>query len=289
MPELPEVETVARKLKPQIRKRTCSHVKIHDKKLPLPPKNLKDYQVIEVTRHGKEVLITFSNNNKNSLIHLLVHLRMTGRLLYNKNLTRKSLEDSESFLKHKVIRIKSDNFSKHNRATISFDKGELYFFDVRRFGTFKWSTETPHLPEGVIDPVKDVLESKILKKLLDSSKRQNLKAFLLRQDKIVGIGNIYASEILFKAKISPFRECQSLNDKEISLLSKSIKDILIKAIKNNGTTFSDFQDSNSETGSNQNFLFVYGREGLKCKKCKSEIIKVNQNQRSTFYCKNCQK
>lgn len=111
----------------------------------------------------------------------------------------------------------------------------------------------------------------------------------MKQDKIVGIGNIYASEILFDAGINPKRLAGNLKTVEIKKLARSIYFILTKAIKNNGTTFSDFQHDDAETGSHQNFLRVYNRDSKPCLKCGELIKKITQAQRSTYFCKSCQR
>ena len=125
--------------------------------------------------------------------------------------------------------------------------------------------------------------------MLKKSKNSPIKQFLLRQDRIVGIGNIYASEILFISKVSPLRKCGTITLYEAKILIKNIPKILKAAIKHNGTTFSDFQLEDASTGNFQNFIKVYGRDGQKCKSCRSTITKITQAQRSTYYCHNCQR
>ena len=143
MPELPEVESLARSLAPKIKGKTCTKIVIFDKKLVKPPPRFKNLRIIEVLRFGKEVSIKFHDSELNQDLFLLVHLRMSGRLLFLKNKQNKELSkilnEAESYLQHKIIRIKSDNFLKHVRAAFCFKDSSLYFFDVRRFGTFKWS------------------------------------------------------------------------------------------------------------------------------------------------------
>ncbi len=287
MPELPEVETVARNLAPKIVGKTCGSLIVSDIKLGNPPQNFKNYLINDVSRLGKEVLFQFSKNSKE--LYLLVHLRMSGRLLFNQGNSFEELEASDSYLEHKIIRIKSDNFSKHIRATFKFKDSELYFFDVRRFGTFKWHTKRPTLPEGTVDPVNKNFDFETFTELANKSKNLSVKNFLLRQDRISGIGNIYASEIAFSSRIRPTRIVGTLSKPELKKLFKSIPSILNKAILNNGTTFSDFQLDDSSTGNYQNFLKVYGKTNENCKICKTPISKIVQNQRSTFFCPQCQR
>lgn len=290
MPELPEVETVANNLAIKLNSKLCTKITIHDKKLNPPPLLSKTLKIVSISRLGKEILLEFEDLKSKKYLYLLVHLRMSGRLLYNsENDFLNSLNQSESFLEHKIIRIKSNNYSKHIRATFKLEESELYFFDVRRFGTFKWFEQKPTLPDHVVDPVKEIFVLKTLDSLLKTTPNSHIKQFLLRQDKIIGIGNIYASEILFKSKIHPEIKCKSLTLENKKHLVKNIPAILKKAIKYNGTTFSDFQLEDSSTGQFQNFLKVYGKENENCHVCKYKIKKIIQNQRSTFFCPNCQK
>ena len=117
---------------------------------------------------------------------------------------------------------------------------------------------------------------------------QPLKAWLLRQDRLVGLGNIYASEILHAARLSPFAGAGSLNGREVRRLHSATRRILQRAIRNCGTTFSDFQDARGASGSYQRLLAVYGRDGEGCRRCRATIERVVQQQRSTFYCPGCQ-
>lgn len=287
MPELPEVETVARNLAPKIIGKTCDFLIISDPKLGLIPEQFKTQLVKNVSRLGKEILFHFVSQNTN--LFLLIHLRMSGRLLFNQGKDLEDLEKSEHHFKHKILNVNTDNFSKHIRAIFKFSDAELYFFDVRRFGTFKWLETMPTLPEGVIDPTTESFSFNNFINLTEKSAKLSLKNFLLRQDRISGIGNIYASEIAFRSKILPTRLVGSLKASELQNLFESISYILCEAILNGGTTISDFQLDDFSTGNYQNLLKVYGNAGKNCSTCKAEIVKVNQNQRSTFYCPSCQK
>jgi formamidopyrimidine-DNA glycosylase len=189
---------------------------------------------------------------------------MTGRLIYTRNKTKQP----------------------HLRAALDFNQGQLLFIDPRRFGTIEVASQIDDLRGTGVEPLTDALNLKSLSQLLGSSK-QPIKTWLMRQDKIVGIGNIYASEILYDAQISPRRRVASLSRIERERLLKSIKKILTKAIKHCGTTFSDFQDAHGVTGAYQRFLKVYECEGLKCSRCEGLIRRIVQQQRSTYYC-SCQ-
>lgn len=269
MPELPEVETVARELRPLIKGKTITKIEIVDKKLKI--KNLKGRKIQDVYRIGKQVILELDRKE-----YLAIHLRMTGRLISVKAKSQKSLAD---------FYYKTSINQKHIRFKLLLNKGEVHFVDPRRFGTVSLVNS---VELKAIDPVSKDFTKSIFTELLSASS-QPLKHWLMRQDKLVGIGNIYASEILFAAKIKPTRKTNSLTAAEIAKLYSSIKKILDKAIKHCGTTFSDFQTTTGEVGSFQRFLKVYGRENQKCYLCKAEIMKFVQQQRSTFYCIKCQK
>lgn len=270
MPELPEVETVARQLAPKLRGRMVKEFLILDPKLKgLKSVALKGARITDVFRMGKKVVIAFKLATGTERF-LGVHLRMTGRLIWVAKQTRGKVD------------------TRHLRARIVFDKGELRFIDARRFGTLEIVNNLEELKPQGIEPLSRDFDSITLSAMMLKSK-QPIKVWLLRQDRIVGIGNIYASEILFDSKISPLRKTHRTKPNEAEKLVKSTIKILQKAIDSCGTTFSDFQDSRGEIGNFQSFLKVYDREGQPCKSCKSPIKRLVQAQRSTYYCSICQK
>ena len=270
MPELPEVETVALSLRPQLLGRTVRTLRVHDARLRREAwPRLPGRRIVQVDRSGKRVLIGFSARTpRDGPLWLAVHLRMTGSLIWTAAGARASRE--------------------HLRARIELDRGALSFFDTRRFGTFEWyRAERAADPAGV-DPLSPALDDETLERLLGGS-RQNVKAWLLRQDRLVGLGNIYASEILHEAAVSPARCAGSLDRGERKRLLGAIRRVLRRAIGHNGTTLSDFRDAYGESGSNQRYLRVYGREGLACRRCGATILREVQQQRSTYRCPGCQR
>lgn len=276
MPELPEVETIARQLSLVLKKRKLLQLRLIDPKFQgLSTQKLRNRDLIQVKRSGKEILFAFTED-----VFVRVHLRMTGRMVW---VAGKKRLDSSSILVRKGV---SDLRTKSIRAEFIFNGGTLFFEDVRRFGTIKIGVGQEE--EKWIDPTTEHFTVEELSSLLKGSKQQ-IKTWLLRQDKLNGIGNIYASEILFRAGIRPDRSTGSLKKGEIEKLYSSTKYILNKAIELNGTTFSDYRDSRGETGAFQKFLAVYDREGEKCRRCKSPISCFKQGQRSTYYCTHCQK
>jgi len=271
MPELPEVETVARQLASHLTGRKVRSLRILDPLLRAQSTpRLTGRKVTDVRRSGKQVLFEFAPASRSGQpLWLAVHLRMTGRLIWAPNATAEAKEDRV-------------------RARFGLDRGALLFADTRRFGTFRWfRDERKTRPVGV-DPLSDAMTVERLAEMAGRA-RQNMKAFLLRQDRIVGVGNIYASEILHDARISPRRHATALRPTEIARLHGSTRKILRRAIENCGTTFSDFQDAHGMTGSYQRYLGVYDREDEACDRCGEAIRRIVQQQRSTYYCGGCQR
>jgi formamidopyrimidine-DNA glycosylase len=268
VPELPEVETVARQLAPRLVGRTVRGLRILDPRLRAGrTPQVAGRSIAGVGRSGKRVLIEFAPAPGGaSSLWLAVHLRMTGRLLWS--------EDGRGT-------------RAHLRARFRLDRGELLFHDTRRFGTFDWHRSREAAEPRGIDPLSYRLTPRGLAALVHGS-TQNLKAWLLRQDRLVGLGNIYASEILHAARLSPFREAGSLTPVEVRRLHRVTRRILERAIRNCGTTFSDFRDARGLSGSYQQLLAVYDREGQRCRRCRSSVERAVQQQRSTFHCPGCQ-
>jgi len=269
MPELPEVETVARQLAPCVVGRTVRGLQILDPRLrAVPTPRVRGREIVSVGRSGKRVLVELSRaRREGSPLWLAVHLLMTGRLFWDE--------------------AGQGRARKHLRARFRLDRGALLFDDARRFGTFAWyRTRDESLPRG-IDPLSAELTARGFEALLRGS-AQNLKAWLLRQDRLVGLGNIYASEILHSARLSPLRAAGSIDRVEAGRLFRSTRKILERAIRNCGTTFSDFQDARGVEGSYQRHLAVYDREGRRCRRCRTPVERVVQQQRSTYFCPGCQ-
>jgi formamidopyrimidine-DNA glycosylase len=269
VPELPEVETVARQLASCVIGREVRRVRVLDTRLrTAPTPRLAGRSVAQVGRSGKRVLIEFSpGSGASGPLWLAVHLRMTGRLLW--------------------VPEGSAPPGGHLRACFDLDGGRLLFADARRFGTFTWYRDRLEASPSGVDPLAGELTPQRFAALLGDS-AQNLKAWLLRQDRLVGIGNIYASEILHRARLSPLRRAGSLGAADRRALRGAAQSVLRRAIRNCGTTFSDFQDARGVEGSFQHFLAVYDREGRPCRRCGARVERVVQQQRSTFFCPGCQ-
>ncbi|MAH78325.1 MAG: DNA-formamidopyrimidine glycosylase [Rickettsiales bacterium] len=273
MPELPEVETVRLALTQKIIKRKISKTIINTKKIrfKIPNKfkeRTKGKTVLNILRRGKYLIIFLDSHEC-----ILVHLGMTG-----------------------VFRISKDYlFKKHDHIIFYFEDFLLIYNDMRKFGFVKLFHssnvfDSSHLKKIGPEPFEISDNSIIFKNKIFNS-NQTTKAFLMNQKNIAGLGNIYCSEILFNSKISPLIKIKDLDIKKINILIKSIKIILKSAIREGGTSLKDFKNLDGNIGYFKNQLKVYGRENKNCFNCKNnnKIIKIIQNGRSTFFCKNCQK
>ena len=299
MPELPEVETIKNDLKEKILKKKIKKVDLRLKKivkssarnfaLDLEGNNFKD-----IKRRGK--LLIFSVGTKQRLVptnkYLLIHLRMTGQLIYQKNKKIIAGGHSDGGREEAAPRLYNDLPNKHTHVIFYFsDKSQLFFNDLRRFGVVKIVNEK-ELEEIIddfgIEPLEKSFSLKVFKDII-GNKSGNVKAFLLNQKYVAGIGNIYADEILFEAKILPNRKIDSLKVGEIKAIYQAIKKILKKAVKHRGTTFNSYTDARGQKGNFTKFLKVYKREGERCLRCKKGIIqKIKIAGRGTRYCDKCQ-
>jgi formamidopyrimidine-DNA glycosylase len=273
MPEMPEVETVARKLRRSLVGRHITQVRLSGFALRRPvaasfSEILPGRRISKIRRRGKYLAIELEPR-----AYLLIHLGMSGRLFH-----RDGTEEP----------------SRHTHALIGLSDGSvLEYRDPRRFGLLAVydvlrMQEIPELQRLGKDPLSAGFDAGWLWPLISGS-RCEIKSFLLDQRRIAGLGNIYVCEALFRAKIDPARRCNGLSREEVESLVISIRRILRAAISNQGTTFSDFMASDGEPGSNQRYLRVFQREGRKCRRCGKEIRRLRQGNRSSYYCPGCQK
>lgn len=282
MPELPEVETIRRDLAERIAKRKIVAVEVADKKLGEAKyfaKVLIGNEIVAVDRIGKLLIFGLKSGE-----FMLVHLKMTGQLIY--------ISGKEVVIGgHEVGNLRNDLPSKHTRIFLTFaDKSRLFFNDLRRFGYVKIATaeEVEEIRETYgIEPLQPNFTLEKFAKALSGGR--NIKAALLDQNKIAGIGNIYADEILFAAGILPSRRADSLEPEEIKRLFVYAEKIIEKAIVYRGTTFSDYVDSFGQKGNFVRFLKVYGRKGEKCPACGKTLKVAKIAGRSTHFCEYCQK
>ncbi|MEA1937440.1 MAG: bifunctional DNA-formamidopyrimidine glycosylase/DNA-(apurinic or apyrimidinic site) lyase [Patescibacteria group bacterium] len=294
MPELPEVETIKNDLRRKILKKKIKRVDLRLKKIVKSSvknfvSNLEGSSFEKIERRGK--LLIFKLNQKDK--YLLIHLRMTGQLIYQKGKRIIAGGHSDNSRDGETRCFYEDLPNKHTHIIFHFsDKSKLFFNDLRRFGIVKIVDEK-ELEEILnnfgAEPLEKSFSLKAFRDLIEN-KKENIKAFLLNQKYIAGIGNIYADEILFEAGILPSRKIDSLKNKESKKIYQAIRKILKKAVKYRGTSFNDYVDTDGKRGDFLRLLKVYGREKEKCLRCKKGIIqKVKIAGRGTRYCDKCQK
>ncbi len=274
MPELPEVETVKRGLESAIVGAVISKVTLRRRNLRAPfPENfeklLAGQKITKIARRAKYLLFHFDSD-----VVLIAHLGMTGRFSV-------------------VVKGKKEELETHDHVVFDFSDGrKLVYNDTRRFGVMdicdKSEVATHKLLENLApEPLGEEFTVNYLEKAL--SKRETpIKPTIMEQKIVVGVGNIYASEALFMAGISPLKPANTIG-KKIPLLISCIHDVLNAAIKAGGSTISDFADVSGDSGYFQHSFHVYGRAGKLCSKCGNPIISIRQAGRATFYCEKCQK
>jgi formamidopyrimidine-DNA glycosylase len=289
MPELPEVETVVRGLSKHLPGQTIKQVEILSAKSFLWSAKLKDPSVISglkilsLSRRGKGIVIQLTKG-----YCLLIHLKMTGQLIYIDKTQRRLNygHPDQNFLDSMP--------SRHTRAYLTLSKGTLYFNDQRRFGWIKltreeWLDDDPFLKKLGVEPLSKKFSLAHFSALLTRRSKSTIKAVLLDQTGVVGVGNIYADEILFDSKIRPTRLAQALTPKEIASLFASIPRILKLGIKHSGTSINTYKTPSGSPGQMQNYLMAYEQDKKPCKVCGGKIQKIRVAGRGTHYCPHCQK
>jgi formamidopyrimidine-DNA glycosylase len=272
MPELPEVESVVRMLRQEgVEGCIIRRANITDERCIAEPEPLVFVRMIRgrtvesITRRGKYIVMVLDND-----LTLLIHLRMTGRILFGAKAK-----------------------ARHVRVSFLLNDGRwLQFFDTRRFGEI-WLTDRPEKKLDVLgpEPLGQSFTAVRLKRIVQSSSRA-IKALLLDQHKVAGLGNIYCDEALWEAQIHPLRPAVSLNDDEVARLHKAIRKVLRKGIRNFGTTLgaglTNFQLPGGAYGENREELNVYGRAQQACPRCGRAIERLVVAQRGTHVCVFCQ-
>lgn len=261
MPELPEVETLCRQLNAFLPGEEILRIEVFDSRLGKIG-GLVGRRVEAVTRRGKYIQIQMNGG-----MTVALHLRMSGRLLY---LAADGLPSLFPYI----------------RLAITFSSGTLLLIDPRRFATFAVQPEgiAPALPD---DPMEGLPARRLLE--IARTRRLPVKSFLMDQRLIAGIGNIYACEILFAAGIDPRRPACSLATAEWRKVAKAAAAILGRAVACRGTTVSDWRDLFGCSGTNQDHLEVYSRQGEPCRRCGGSIERIVQSGRGTWLCPICQK
>jgi len=269
MPELPEVEVTRRGLVPQLAGRKISGVSVREPRLRWPvPRDvlaLAGRTVSGIRRRGKYLLVDCGDG------HLILHLGMSGSLR---------------------VLPPGTPAGKHDHFDLLLGDRLLRLRDPRRFGAVLWAegdvAAHPLLAHLGVEPLSAALNAKHLH-ALTRSHRIAIKHFLMDGKRIVGVGNIYASESLFRAGISPRKAAKKLSLQQCSRLAKAIKTTLQAAIRAGGSTLRDFVGADGGAGYAQQRHYVYDRAGKNCRRCRTPIRKLTQGQRSTYFCPSCQK
>ncbi len=274
MPELPEVETVARSLRPRLVGRTIRRVSTSGLSLRSPVDEVglrlacEGARALGVRRIGKYLLIDLSSD-----FVVLAHLGMSGRFAFAQN---------------------NDALAPHTHAVFTLDEGELRYVDPRRFGVLvaRRAGEVMASAELALlgpDPLSDAFTVEHLAREAASSRGVALKSFLLDQRRVAGLGNIYVCEALHAARLSPRRRANTLGGERVVRLHHEIRAVLAAAVARRGTTLRDYADADGGLGGNQHHLAVYGRAGAPCPSCGAAIRQIVQAARSTWYCPRCQR
>jgi len=268
MPELPEVETIVNSLRPHVRGRTIAGIVIRDKR-PVQKINPAEFcerligrRINSLSRRGKYIIFGLSQGE-----NMVVHLRMTGALLWNPCVP-------EPF----------------SRLEFILDDGSnLVYTDVRRFGTFNLTKDPAEIVGGLgIEPLESKFTRSALAEYL-ASRSTPVKSALLNQEHIAGIGNMYADEALFAAKIHPLRAANSLNGREIEALHRSIRSVLKKAVDNQGASIRNYRRPDGKAGRAHEEFAVAHRGGMPCPRCSTVVTRIVVGQRGTYLCPRCQR
>jgi formamidopyrimidine-DNA glycosylase len=312
MPELPEVQTVVSELNRKITGKTIKSVEVRATRSAQPSPEVliaktKNKKVKEVKRRGKLIDIDLGGNH-----NILIHLKMTGQLVYVSRLGKKVSGQPASATPKALlagqpalatpkallagghpIGLVGELPNKFSHVIINFTDGStLYFNDIRKFGWVKYATNIERdiaRQRYGLEPFDKEYNLKNFTAILKRYPKRKIKQLLMDQEKISGLGNIYADESLFASHVLPTRLAGSLKPKEIELLFKEIPKILKLAISKGGTTADNYVRTDGSKGEMIKYLKVYGKGGEKCVKCKNEISKIKLGGRGTHFCKTCQK
>ncbi len=284
MPELPEVETTVRGLQQKVLSRTFVDIWTDFKKIIKKPKDFKQFEkelkgrkIQKIWRRGKNIIFELSQGYS-----LLVHQKLTGHLLYGE--------------------WQEDRVNSYIHLKFFLDNGKiLALSDLRKFAKIElWETEDlkrelsslgpePLDKNFTFEKFKEALENKKAARGEPRQRRGKIKQVLMNQEIIVGIGNIYSDEVLWRSKIHPFKDVSKLTEKELRNIYSNIKNVFKKAIELRGESFSDYRDLEGKKGNFDAARKVYRKEGEKCQRCNTIIKRAKINGRSAHFCPNCQK
>jgi formamidopyrimidine-DNA glycosylase len=271
VPELPEVETTRRGLAPHARRRRILELAVYEPRLRWPvarelPRKLAGRRIERVGRRAKYLVLSLDDGNS-----VLVHLGMSGNL---------------RVVPAETTRLKHDHFD------LKLDSGKaLRFNDPRRFGSLLYADgdlrRHPLLKDLAPEPLTAAFDGEYLWRIT-RGRRVAIKALLMNSHLVVGVGNIYASEALFRARIRPQRQARSLSRAEAARLARAVRTVLRLAIRAGGTTLRDYRGADGVPGYFRQRLYVYERKGQPCRRCRTPVRALTQGQRSTYYCPTCQ-
>lgn len=278
MPELPEVETIKLGLQKKIIGLTLKEIEVLSaKSFSGEIKDLRGKKVLNIWRKAKILGIDLVN------MSLLIHLKMTGQLIY---------DDGRRFVGgHPTLDMAGELPNKSTRVIFTFsDKSKLYFNDQRRFGWVKIVREVGDLFKKLgPEPLEKDFTWQTLKESLFKHKSMPIKVALMDQAVVSGIGNIYANEACFVAKIDPRTKVKDLTDEQFESLHRGVIKSLRDGVKYGGASRAHFVDADGHKGYFLDYAYVYGRNAHPCKVCTKEIKKIQLGGRGTFFCPNCQK
>lgn len=274
MPELPEVETVCRNLNqfiPVKSKILTWKFWRKDLRFQIPIKdleNLKSEKLQKIYRRAKYIVFEFEHNL------MISHLGMTGQWRLEK------------------CQIEKNEKQKHDHVGFEFQKNKwLIYNDPRRFGFIhivKLADKLKYFSKMGLEPVDMSVNLNSLNPTFIKL-NTNIKSALMNQKYVVGVGNIYASEALFRAGIHPLKPCSKVTLQQYQKLWVQVRTILLEAIRSGGSTIKDYKNANNESGQFQDRFFVYGKQGQQCAVCRKKILNIKIQGRASFFCKNCQK
>lgn len=273
MPELPEVETVCRSLRPHLLGRRIERIDVRERRLRVPVDVarvglLAGKRIESVDRVAKYILLRLNDASV-----WLFHLGMSGKLICTGAHTPRR---------------------KHDHIVVDLDDGgQLRYHDPRRFGLAVVThagelADLPQLRHLGVDPLAQKLTGEYMFRFTRASERR-IRDLLLDQKVVAGLGNIYANEVLARVRVKPTTRAWRLTRNQVGMIAAAIPELLRDAIQWCGTSFSDYRDADDKSGEFQNHLLVYDRDGEPCRVCPSTIKRVAIGNRSAFYCPTCQK
>jgi formamidopyrimidine-DNA glycosylase len=287
MPELPEVETVARQLEPELDGRRIESLEVLDERWsrPVPPPEMEEAvagrTITGLGRRGKYLLLGLSGGQT-----LVMHLRMTGNLVLVEG--EDVLDPSEGRRLYEAERSAS---ARHLRTRFVLDDGrELWFTDPRRFGEAFLIDDTDlagRFAKLGLEPLSPEFTAEALGAMA-AGRTAPLKSFLLDQSGVAGVGNIYADEALYRARLHPLSPAGSMKPEHHAALRDAVVAALEAGIDNGGSSIDDYRDGRGERGTMQNEFLVHTREGEPCPSCGGEIVRIVVGGRSTYFCSRCQ-